>query len=100
VGYSVVGCTVIAESSTSVIPSPFSIGMPYPHLDPRHVSSGASSSESPSGSVSKPSTSPASGASGAGKLGGPVMVQVSRFHMRLDDNKTHCLVSRRRRDPV
>ncbi|WRT67089.1 uncharacterized protein IL334_004055 [Kwoniella shivajii] len=70
-GYSVVACTVTpSEPSNQVIPSPFMSSTPFPDLDPR-TSSSASDSES--------STSP--------------LVQVTRYHMRIDDNRVHPLTS-------
>ncbi|WVQ70140.1 uncharacterized protein L199_008365 [Kwoniella botswanensis] len=71
-GYSVIGLTVSPhEPSNHVIPSPFSSGLPFPDLDPR-----SSSYASSSGSSSK-----------------TPLVQVSRYHMRLDDNRVHPLTS-------
>ncbi|KAK4688664.1 ribonuclease P/MRP protein subunit RPP1, partial [Tremellales sp. Uapishka_1] len=70
-GYTVAGCTIYMLSpQTSVLPSPFANGVPYPSLDPRFRNVDASSS----------------------KLG-PALVQATRYHMRLDDTKTHCLTS-------
>ncbi|OXH38717.1 hypothetical protein J008_01825 [Cryptococcus neoformans] len=74
-GYSVVGCTIApGEPSNQVLPSPFQIGPPYPGLDPRFAS--------PSG------TSPSSSSYGNAPL-----VQVTRYHIRLDDGKAHCLTA-------
>lgn len=67
-GYSVVGLTLSHEPSSHAYPSPFRASLPYPSLDPRHRSSAASSSSN------------------------PTLVQVTRYHIRLDDSKTHCLV--------
>ncbi|WWD15862.1 hypothetical protein CI109_100286 [Kwoniella shandongensis] len=75
-GYSVVGCTITpGEPSNQVYPCPFAQSLPFPNLDPRSSShhAGPSSSSSSSGS--------------------PPMVQVSRYHMRLDDNRVHPLTS-------
>ena len=89
VGYSVAGLTVQAEPTISITPCPFSSGLPYPHLDPRQTPSmSAGGSGGGSSSTSKPAQS-----SHQSKLGTPVMVQVSRYHIRLDDNKSHPLVS-------
>ena len=66
VGYSVIGYTLSHEPSIHARPSPFRASLPYPTLDPRQRSPESSS--------------------------GPTMVQVSRYHMRLDDSRTHCLV--------
>ncbi|WVW83170.1 hypothetical protein I302_105188 [Kwoniella bestiolae CBS 10118] len=69
-GYSVIGLTVTpSEPSNQVIPFPFSSAVPFPELDPRSSSHASSSS----------SKSP--------------MVQVTRYHMRLDDNRVHPLTS-------
>ncbi|WVR05131.1 hypothetical protein IAU60_002143 [Kwoniella sp. DSM 27419] len=79
-GYSVVGCTINpGEPSNQVLPSPFQSSLPFPHLDPRttNIASGSSSS----GQTSQPGSS-SKGAS-------PPLVQVSRYHMRLDDNRVH-----------
>ncbi|AFR93950.1 hypothetical protein CNAG_02740 [Cryptococcus neoformans var. grubii H99] len=74
-GYSVVGCTIApGEPSNQVLPSPFQIGPPYPSLDPRFAS--------PSG------TSPSSSS-----YGNVPLVQVTRYHIRLDDGKAHCLTA-------
>ncbi|WWC69507.1 uncharacterized protein I206_103449 [Kwoniella pini CBS 10737] len=71
-GYSVVGLTIIpSEPSNQVISSPFSNGLPFPDLDPRFSQSNSSSSSS--------SKTP--------------LVQVTRYHMRLDDNRVHPLTS-------
>jgi ribonuclease P/MRP protein subunit RPP1 len=74
VGYSVVGCTIAVEPSTQVNPSPFRTSLPFTALDPR-----ASGSANAAAGPSKGSS-------------GPSMVQVTRFHMRLDDSKTHAMV--------
>jgi hypothetical protein len=66
VGYSVVACTLSHEPSPHAKPLPFRSGLPYKNLDPRHRAEESSS--------------------------GPTLVQVSRYHMRLDDSRTHCLV--------
>ena len=83
VGYDVVGCTVTSDPSTSVIPNPFMKKLPFPHLDPR------------AGSSSQPYDQ----GHGHGHEHGEArkgdsrrMVQVTRFHIRLDDQKTHCFV--------
>lgn len=66
VGYDVVGCTISSEPSNSVVPNPFALAPPFPDLDPRSPTR-----------------------SNAGRR----VVQVTRFHIRLDDGKTHCFVS-------
>ena len=76
VGYSVVGCTVTDSSPSTVRPSPFRPGLPYPNLDPRFRAHPEKKGESSSEQT------------GAGLT----MVQVSRYHIRLDDSKSHCLV--------
>lgn len=76
VGYDVVGCTITSDPSSSVIPNPFSRTRPFPDLDPR------SSSSSSTTDSSKQSRGQGRG-----------IVQVTRFHIRLDDHKTHCFVS-------
>ncbi|RXK36698.1 hypothetical protein M231_06005 [Tremella mesenterica] len=68
-GYSVIGCTVTSEPSNIVPPCPFSTHLPFPELDPRTGTSSCSSGIS---------------------SGEKTLVQVTRFHMRLDDAKTHC----------
>ena len=78
VGYSVIGCTVSVEPSNQVTLSPFRSALPFPHLDPRKAYQQSSASGS---SV------------GHGRMGSPSIVQSTRYHMRLDDSKTHCLVS-------
>ncbi|WWC90106.1 uncharacterized protein L201_005039 [Kwoniella dendrophila CBS 6074] len=78
-GYSVVGCTISPlEPSNQVISSPFQTSLPFPDLDPRLSSSSSSSSQANS-STSKSTKSP--------------LVQVTRYHMRLDDNRVHPLTS-------
>ncbi|KIR37021.1 hypothetical protein I352_00333 [Cryptococcus deuterogattii MMRL2647] len=74
-GYSVVGCTIApGEPSNQVLPSPFQKGPPYPGLDPRFASlSGATPSSS--------------------SFGKAPLVQVTRYHIRLDDGKAHCLTA-------
>jgi ribonuclease P/MRP protein subunit RPP1 len=57
-----------------VPPNPFLQSKPFPSLDPRTVNSGNDSASSSSS-----------------KAGGKI-VQVTRFHIRLDDAKTHCFV--------
>jgi ribonuclease P/MRP protein subunit RPP1 len=74
VGYNVVGCTISSEPSNSVPPNPFLVKKPFPDLDPRTRTE-----------------STGEGSSSNSKAGGRV-VQVTRFHIRLDDNKTHCFV--------
>ena len=74
VGYSVLGYTITSESSAIATPSPFRSGLPFPNLDPRTRNS-------------------STGESSAGGSNGLTMVQVTRFHQKLDDTKTHCLVS-------
>ncbi|KAL1405527.1 RNA-binding RNA processing protein rpp1 [Vanrija albida] len=69
VGYNVVAYTVSAEQSNAVTPCPFGTAdarvLPYPNLDPRFAKS----------SDAGPSQ--------------PTLVQVTRYHMRLDDGKVH-----------
>jgi ribonuclease P/MRP protein subunit RPP1 len=77
-----VGCTISSEPSNYVPPNPFLVNKPFPNLDPR---SSASTSTSGSGSGSGLGSS-----SGKGSMG--KIVQVTRFHIRLDDHKTHCFV--------
>ncbi|KAK8869861.1 hypothetical protein IAR55_000429 [Kwoniella newhampshirensis] len=72
-GFSVVGCTITpGEPSNQVCPCPFQQSLPFPNLDPRSClhQSGAGSSS-----------------------GSPPLLQVSRYHMRLDDNRVHPLTS-------
>ncbi|TXT07114.1 hypothetical protein VHUM_03284 [Vanrija humicola] len=68
-GYNVVAYTVSAEQSTAVTPCPFGSAdarnLPFPTLDPRFSKS----------SDAGPSQ--------------PTLVQVTRYHMRLDDGKVH-----------
>ncbi|WVO12971.1 hypothetical protein L204_100580 [Cryptococcus depauperatus] len=73
-GYSVVGLTVSPdEPSAQVYPSPFQVQIPYPELDPRFAP----------GSVAGPSCSNEN----------LPMIQVARYHIRLDDGKAHCLTA-------
>lgn len=76
VGYNVVAYTVSAEQSTAVTPCPFGSAdarnLPFPRLDPRFSSNSSSSDAGPSQ---------------------PTLVQVTRYHMRLDDGKVHPIVS-------
>ncbi|WOO85861.1 Ribonuclease P protein subunit p30 [Vanrija pseudolonga] len=71
-GYNVVAYTVSAEQSTAVTPCPFGSAdartLPFPRLDPRFSTSSSSSDAGPSQ---------------------PTLVQVTRYHMRLDDGKVH-----------
>ncbi|BEJ06865.1 hypothetical protein CcaverHIS641_0401340 [Cutaneotrichosporon cavernicola] len=66
VGYTVVAHTITAEQSNHVLPCPFGSPetrlLPYPDLDPRMADAGPSN---------------------------PSLVQVTRYHMRLDDGKVH-----------
>ncbi|BEI83538.1 hypothetical protein CcaverHIS002_0401420 [Cutaneotrichosporon cavernicola] len=65
-GYTVVAHTITAEQSNHVLPCPFGSPetrlLPYPDLDPRMADAGPSN---------------------------PSLVQVTRYHMRLDDGKVH-----------
>ncbi|WWC61170.1 uncharacterized protein I303_103750 [Kwoniella dejecticola CBS 10117] len=72
-GYSVVGLTVTpSEPSNQVVSCPFTLGLPFPDLDPRFTNSGGNN-------VGSSSKTP--------------LVQVTRYHMRLDDNRIHPLTS-------
>ncbi|WVQ85571.1 hypothetical protein IAT38_007737 [Cryptococcus sp. DSM 104549] len=78
-GYSVAGCTIAPpESSTQVIPSPWQLSVPFPELDPR-----------------SPAHLPAGQASASGSASGsrPPMVQVTRYHVKLEDGKPHCFTA-------
>ncbi|WVF72248.1 hypothetical protein IAT40_007060 [Kwoniella sp. CBS 6097] len=98
-GYSVVGCTINpGEPSNQVHPSPFQSTLPFPNLDPRQWSQTASASSSFSSSTinaqNPSSRSKSNGASGSqtpSKGCRPPLVQVTRYHMRLDDNRVHPL---------
>lgn len=71
VGYTVIAYTVTAEQSPNVISSPFGgpddRSLPYSSLDPRYAD------------LAGPSQ--------------PTLVQVTRYHMRLDDGKVNPIVS-------
>jgi ribonuclease P/MRP protein subunit RPP1 len=73
VGYTVVAHTVTSPQTSAVITSPFGTPearlLPYQSLDPRFA------------------PGPSSGSSQ------PTLVQVTRYHMRLDDGKMHPIVS-------
>lgn len=66
----------MAEQSNNVLPSPFGSPdnriLPYPSLDPRMASPSAAG--------------PSQGQQ-------PSLVQVTRYHMRLEDGKVHPIVS-------
>ncbi|GFZ46172.1 hypothetical protein JCM24511_04419 [Saitozyma sp. JCM 24511] len=95
-GYSVVGCTVSREPEAHAFASPF-VALPYPHLDPRHShSSTSTANEGGSGLPTRASGRSGSGSgsgSGAAPLKGPGMVQVTRYHFRLDDAKVNPLIA-------
>lgn len=90
------GCTVSREPEAHAFASPF-VALPYPHLDPRHShSSTSTANEGGSGLPTRASGHSGSGSgsgSGAAPLKGPGMVQVTRYHFRLDDAKVNPLVS-------
>lgn len=79
-----VGCTISSEPSNQVPPNPFLGKKPFPNLDP--MTCGASSGSGDGGGEGSVGAGPSNG-----KAGGRV-VQVTRFHIRLDDAKTHCFV--------
>lgn len=72
-GYTVIAHTVTVQQSNNVVPCPFGSPearlLPYANLDPRFATTTASSSTQ------------------------PTLVQVTRYHMRLEDGKVHPIVS-------
>jgi hypothetical protein len=90
----VVGCTVSREPEAHAFASPF-VALPYPHLDPRHSHSSTGVGSGSSGNGSGRGGSGSGSGSGAAppKAKGPGMVQVTRYHFRLDDAKVNPLVS-------
>ncbi|RSH91304.1 hypothetical protein EHS25_009603 [Saitozyma podzolica] len=93
-GYSVVGCTVSREPEAHAFASPF-VALPYPHLDPRHSHSSTGVGSGSSGNGSGRGGSGSGSGSGAAppKAKGPGMVQVTRYHFRLDDAKVNPLIA-------
>ncbi|WVQ73789.1 hypothetical protein IAR50_003369 [Cryptococcus sp. DSM 104548] len=72
-GYSVTALTIsTGEASNHVHPSPFQNKIPFPDLDPRSFSFSATGSSAP---------------------GRQPLVQVARYHVRLDDGKAHCFTA-------
>ncbi|OCF36540.1 hypothetical protein I316_01790 [Kwoniella heveanensis BCC8398] len=94
-GYSVVGCTINpGEPSNQVHPSPFQTSLPFPDIDPRKWSAASASTPAASSASSSSSSSSkhVASTSQAGSNGGkPPLVQVTRYHMRLDDSRVHPL---------
>ncbi|WVQ98680.1 hypothetical protein IAU59_005811 [Kwoniella sp. CBS 9459] len=96
-GYSVVGCTINpGEPSNQVHPSPFQSTLPFPVLDPRKWSTASTSTATSSASASASSSASYSKGSSISqqspsKGGRPPLVQITRYHMRLDDNRVHPL---------
>lgn len=74
VGYTVVAHTVTSPQSTNVIACPFGSPearlLPHADLDPRFANTSSASSSTQ-----------------------PTLVQIARYHMRLDDGKAHPIVS-------
>ncbi|ODO06142.1 hypothetical protein L198_01374 [Cryptococcus wingfieldii CBS 7118] len=72
-GYSVTALTIsIGEATNHVHPSPFQNKRPFPDLDPQSSNFSAPGSSNP---------------------GRTPLVQVARYHVRLDDGKAHCFTA-------
>ncbi|KAI9638347.1 RNase P subunit p30-domain-containing protein [Dioszegia hungarica] len=74
-GFNVIAPTVVRDPEAHACPSPF-VTLPFPHLDPRHPGESSRTGES---SMAGPSRS-------------QVLVQVTRYHVKLEDARTNPIV--------